>query len=96
MQAAELALISASLGEKPSARSAMQAPVSDADMRLREIRQIRRDDPLGWDQNKALQQEELSLIEAQLASRRPAEVVQNELQPAPAASGETGETNGSI
>jgi hypothetical protein len=71
MQAAELALLSASMGEKPPAQSALPAPVSDADMRLREIRQLRRDDWQAYESNKALQAEELSLIEASLPKSAP-------------------------
>ena len=100
MQAAELALISASLGEKPN-KPTQLASVSDADMRLKEIRQMRRDDPHAYETNPALQREELGLIEAQLASQRRAEGMQNvhsanELQPAPAATGSQGETNESV
>jgi len=71
MQAAELALLSAGLGEKPAAGSVVPSPASDADMRLKEIRQLRRDDPHAWESNAALQAEELGLIEASLPKAAP-------------------------
>jgi len=71
MQAAELALLSASMGEKPSARAALPAPASDADMRLKEIRQLRRDDWHAYESNPALAREELALIEASLPKSAP-------------------------
>jgi hypothetical protein len=83
MKAAELALLSASLGEKPSARAALPAPASKADMRLKEIRQLRRDDWHAYESNPALAREELALIEASLPKSAPVEVSQ-------AVSGDTG------
>lgn len=71
MRAAELALLSASLGEKPAAGSIVPPPASNADMRLKEIRQLRRDDWQAYESNKALQAEELSLIEGSLPPTAP-------------------------
>uniref|UniRef100_UPI0028E779E0 hypothetical protein n=1 Tax=Bradyrhizobium cosmicum TaxID=1404864 RepID=UPI0028E779E0 len=59
--------------------------------RMDEIRQIMRDDPDRYNSDKALQAEQLSLIEAQIASRPAAPAITS--QPAPAASGNTGESN---
>lgn len=66
MQRTELALLSASLGEKPSAQAALPAPASDGEARLREIRAIIRDDPDALTRNPALEREQIALIEASL------------------------------
>lgn len=72
MQAAELALLAASMGEKPPAHAALPAPVTDAEKRIQEIRQLRRDDWRAYESNPALQREELALIEATLPKSAPA------------------------
>ncbi|WOH70653.1 hypothetical protein RX330_20360 [Bradyrhizobium sp. NDS-1] len=87
MQEAELALIAADLGEKPPKVSG-QLPTTPGAQRMMEIRQIMRDEPDRYNADKALQAEQLGLIEADLASRS---AQQPTSQPAPAASGDTGE-----
>jgi hypothetical protein len=82
MQRVELELLDAKLSGKPVAAVTPSASF-DGDLRLKEIRQIVRDDPDALSRNPALEREQMALIEAQIASR-PAE--QPTPQPAPAAS----------
>ncbi|MCK1400129.1 hypothetical protein IVB45_18585 [Bradyrhizobium sp. 4] len=76
MQALELRLIDNELGNAPAPASAAKPEPGkfavSRGSRMDEIRQIMRDDPDSYNSNKALQAEQLSLIEAQIASR-PAE-----------------------
>lgn len=98
MQAAELRLIDIQLGNTPApAVEAKPEPGKFAvprGSRMDEIRQIMRDDPDRYNSDRALQNEQLSLIEAQLASRS-AEVSNGSTPatPAPAVPGNTGESN---
>lgn len=83
MQRVELALLDAKLSGEP-AEAVQASPTLDAELRLKEIRQMVRDDPDALTRNPALEREQMSLIQAQIASR-PAEAAP--MQPAPAAEG---------
>lgn len=67
MEAAELRLLDAQLSGAVTV-SKPQRDVAESG-RLAEIRALRRDDPHAWESNKALQAEELALIEAGLPDR---------------------------
>jgi len=89
MERAELGLLDAKLSGKPA--DALQAsPTQGADLRLKEIRQIVRDDPDALSRNPALEREQMALIQTQLASR-PAEV-SNSSTPATPNQGSEGNT----
>lgn len=81
MQRAELELLDKKLGGKPAEAVAVPATF-DGDMRLKEIRQIIRDDPDALTRNPALEREQMGLIQAQIASR-PAEVASSAPEAAP-------------
>lgn len=88
MQRVELELLDAKLSGKPA--QAVTVPATfNGDMRLKEIRQIIRDDPDALTRNPGLEREQMTLIEAQIASR-PAEVPQ---QSAPATPAQASEGN---
>lgn len=79
MQAAELRLIDIQLGNAPAPVVAPKSEpgklVVQPGSRMAEIRQIMRDDPDRYNADRALQNEQLALIEAEIASR-PAETSQ--------------------
>jgi hypothetical protein len=56
----------------PQLRGVSQPAVTDGSARLAQIREISRNDPNAYESNKALQREELSLIEASLPTSAPA------------------------
>jgi hypothetical protein len=59
--------------------------------RLEQIREIARNDPAAYEANKALQQEQLALIQASLPAPQTVEPSPTTSQPAPAESAATGE-----
>ncbi|MDA9482958.1 hypothetical protein XI07_13145 [Bradyrhizobium sp. CCBAU 11445] len=81
MERVELEQLEAKLSGKPAA--AVTPPASfDGDLRLKEIRQMVRDDPDALTRNPALEREQMALIQAQLAASPAAQPTS---QPAPAA-----------